>query len=385
VTENLGGPFWQCLASSSLLTPPRRVDVALVGGGITGVALARRLVRDGVSVCLLERDHLGAGATGRNAGFLLTGVAANYLAATATYGRARAAEIWQFTIDNHRLVAETLAGHDVGYARHGSWVLPASTEERNQLLASATLLREDGLPAEWHDEAPDSGGGPGGGLLTPADGELDPGRALAAMAAPLPPGVVFGGVEVVGIDASASEARVYTRGAEVAAARVVLATNGYTRRLLPGLPVRAVRAQMLATSPTPRSITERPVYSDFGYRYWRQLGDGRVLLGGFRNTAFEAEVGDDDAPTAAVQARLDHHLESVIPGAQVTHRWAGTMGFTPDELPLVGPVPGRPNVFVCGGYSGHGLGFAVNAAAVLVDSWSGGSIPSWLDPGRFEA
>jgi glycine/D-amino acid oxidase-like deaminating enzyme len=385
VTENLGGPIWQRPAAPSPGAPPRRVDVAVVGGGITGVALARRLVRDGASVCLLERDHLGAGATGRNAGFLLTGVAANYAVATATYGRARAAEIWQFTIDNHRLLAEALVGAEVGYARHGSWVLPSSTDEREQLLASAALLREDGLPGQWHDDAPESGGGPGGGLLTPTDGEVDPGQALAALVAPVPPGVVFEGVEVVGIDASAGEARVYIEGAEVAAARVVLAINGYTQRLLPGLPVRAVRAQMLATSPAPRTITERPVYSDFGYRYWRQLGDGRVLLGGFRNTAFEAEVGDDDTPTTALQARLDHHLESLSPGAQVTHRWAGTMGFTPDELPLVGPVPGRSNVFVCGGYSGHGLGFALHAAEVLVDSWSGRSIPTWLDPARFGA
>lgn len=381
--ENQGRPLWHRPGTSSPGALPRRVDVAVVGAGITGVALARRLVRDGASVCLLERDHLGSGATGRNAGFLLTGVAANYAAATTRYTRARAAEIWQFTIDNHRLLVEALAGADVGYARRGSWVLPASTGERDQLLAAATLLREDGLPGEWHDRAPDSGGGPGGGLLTPGDGEIDPVRALDAIASAIPPGVVFEGVQVVGVESSGGEARVHAGGTEVVAAKVVLATNGYTPRLLPGLPVRAVRAQMLATSPAARTITARPVYSDYGYRYWRQLGDGRVLLGGFRNTAMEAEVGDDDAPTAALQARLDRHLQSVSPGSRVTHRWAGTMGFTPDELPLVGPVPGQSNVFFCGGYSGHGLGFALHAAEVLVDSWSGGSIPAWLDSARF--
>ena len=358
--------------------------MVVVGGGITGVALARRQVHDGVSVMVAERSFPGSGATGRNAGFLLTGVAANYASATRQYGRSRAAEIWQFTLENHRLMAAAVGSGDAGYRRRGSWVLPASSEERQQLLESATLLAEDGLPGQWRDAAPASGGGPPGGLLNPADGELQPARALAAVAAMLPPGVVFDSLEVVGLEPGTSGVRVRFERGEVEAGRVVLATNGYASRLVPALPVRAVRAQMLAIAPLSTAITDRPVYSDFGYRYWRQLDDGRLLLGGFRNTAFDDEVGDDDAPTEELQARLDGHLRALAVSAPVTHRWAGTMGFTPDELPLVGQVPDLPGVYFCGGYSGHGLGFALHATQCLVDSWSGGTIPPWLDPARFE-
>ena len=375
-------PFWFPPPAAAPATVPRRADVVVVGGGITGVAMARRLSREDVSVCLLERDHLGSGATGRNAGFLLTGVAANYFAATASYGRARAVDIWRFTIENHRLLAHALDGLSCGYARRGSWVLPASDQEREQLLESATLLAEDGLPGEWHERAPGAGRGPGGGLLVPTDGEVDPSRALAALAAGLAPGVVCEGITVEALESSGSGVRVHTTAGEVAAATVVLATNGYTHTLLPRLPIRPVRAQMLATAPGAAALTERPVYSDHGYRYWRQLEDGRVLLGGFRNTAFEVEVGDDDLPTDALQARLDEHLARLATATAVTHRWAGTMGFTPDELPLVGPVPGMAGTLVCGGYSGHGMGFAINAVEVLAASLSGAAIPSWLDPAR---
>ncbi|HEV1997063.1 MAG TPA: FAD-dependent oxidoreductase, partial [Candidatus Dormibacteraeota bacterium] len=94
-------PFWTARFDHRRHRLPRRVDVIVVGGGITGVGLARRLVKDGASVLLAERAHPGTGATGRNAGFLLSGVAANYATAARQYGRSRAAEIWQFTLENH--------------------------------------------------------------------------------------------------------------------------------------------------------------------------------------------------------------------------------------------------------------------------------------------
>jgi glycine/D-amino acid oxidase-like deaminating enzyme len=52
----------------------------------------------------------------------------------------------------------------------------------------------------------------------------------------------------------------------------------------------------------------------------------------------------------------------------ITNRWAGTMGFTADGLPIVGPVEGMPHVYACAGYNGHGMGFAFLSAKRLVDS-----------------
>jgi glycine/D-amino acid oxidase-like deaminating enzyme len=141
---------------------------------------------------------------------------------------------------------------------------------------------------------------------------------------------------------------------------------------------------MLATAATNQLAEPRPVYANHGYRYWRQRLDGRVLMGGYRDTAVADEVGFDDAPTHAVQAHLDRHLQELSPGARVTHRWAGTMGFSPDELPLVGQVPGAPGLSVCAGYTGHGMGFAAACAERLVQAVFGNeSELSWLAPERF--
>jgi len=144
-----------------------------------------------------------------------------------------------------------------------------------------------------------------------------------------------------------------------------------------------VRGQMLATEPDADPVAGRPVYTDSGYVYWRQLADRRVLVGGFRNRALAEEVGFDDTPTEKIQALLDKQLADIRVTAAVTNRWAGIMGFTPDRLPLVGALPGQPGVHVCAGYSGHGMGFAFNSARVLAGSILGSEpLPGWLDPAR---
>jgi hypothetical protein len=149
---------------------------------------------------------------------------------------------------------------------------------------------------------------------------------------------------------------------------VILATNAYTRHLVPEIAIAPTRAQMLASAPLSRSVCDVPTYSHYGYRYWRQLASGEVLIGGWRDTAVDAEVGYDEQPTPRIQDHLDAQLESLSPAAQVTHRWAGIMGFTESGLPLLGPVPGMPNLYICAGFNGHGMGFAFISARRLVDS-----------------
>jgi len=363
---------------------PRRAGVVVVGGGITGVALLHWLSRRGVDALLLERDHLAAGASGRNAGFLLMGVAANYATAVHTYGREVAREVWHFTAENHALLAEILDGR-AGYARPGSMTLAANRDEAALLRESEALLREDGLPGRWidGDEAP-----PLGGLLNQDDGELDPAQAVGAIAEGCgDTTAVRTGVAVEELESGDGGVRVHTAGGgEIEAGTVLLATNAYTPELAATVRIAAVRAQMLATAPSPHRVADRPTYSNFGYRYWRQRDDGRVLLGGWRNIAVEEEVGTEATPTARVQEHLDGHLREMGVSAPVTHRWAGIMGFTADELPLAGAVEGMPHVYVCGGYTGHGMGFAVNAARVLVDHvLDGAALPSWLRADRPQA
>jgi len=325
-------------------TLPDSAEILIVGGGITGVSLLYWLSRRRRQAVLVERSHLAAGASGRNAGFLLAGLAANYADAVRIYGRSEARETWHFTAENHVRLAEVLSGCRVDYARLGSDVLAASPEEASSLAESEQLLREDGFQARWD----------GSRLFNPGDGELDPVAAVRALAALCPPGSIREGVEVTALEECRAEV-------------VVLATNGYTAQLLPEVPIRPVRGQMLATGPVRRRLVPRPTYSHLGYRYWRQRPDGCLLVGGWRDTALEAEVGYEERPTEPIQKHLDAQLRRLGSRARVTRRWAGIMGFTEDGLPLRGPVAGRPGVFVCGGYNGHGMGFAFLSAKELAE------------------
>jgi len=110
-----------------------------------------------------------------------------------------------------------------------------------------------------------------------------------------------------------------------------------------------------------------PVSSNYGYRYWRQLRTGEVLIGGWRDTSLESEKTYDDGPTTEIQDHLDRAARELGANGEVTHRWAGTMGFTESGLPLAGPLEGMPNVYVCAGFTGHGMGFAFMTARQVAE------------------
>ena len=79
----------------------------------------------------------------------------------------------------------------------------------------------------------------------------------------------------------------------------------------------------------------RPVYYRQGYEYWQQLPDGSIALGGFRDHALEEEWTSDDLPTERIQGLLEKFLRDHLKvRAPVTHRWAASVGYTPDGLPI---------------------------------------------------
>jgi gamma-glutamylputrescine oxidase len=353
----MAGIFWAPPAETYPGGLPDRTDILVIGGGIAGTSLMHHLARRRFSAVLVESRHLAFGASGRNAGFLLAGVADCYAEAVRIFGRSKAREVWQITDENHDRMIEAVGGTNVGYRRLGSATFASGEEERARLAESAQLLQDDGFVARWD----------GSRLFNPRDGEVDPAAVVGALAERLRAGAVREGVEVTEIVPAGSEVSVRAGESECRAGVVVLATNGYTSRLLPQVKIQPTRAQMLASAPLSRSVCDVPTYSHFGYRYWRQLSSGEVLIGGWRDTSLETEMTLDDQPTDPIQEHLDRKLEEMSPGADVTNRWAGIMGFTETGLPLVGPVEGMKNVYTCAGFNGHGMGFAFMSAKQLVE------------------
>ena len=350
-------PFWAPPPEKYPGRPPAKADVLIIGGGIAGTSLLWHLTNRRVDAVLVEREHIAWGASGRNAGFLLAGVASSYAEAVRTYGREKARELWEITNENHDRMIEAARGQEVGHRRLGTAILPSGEDERALLIESEQLLQEDSFQARWD----------GRRLINPRDGEINPAAMVGALARQAKPGAIREGVYVTSMTPRALDVVLTAGEDECEAGVVILATNAYTPQLVPSVKIQPTRAQMLATAPESTTTIDIPVYSHFGYRYWRQLATGEVLIGGWRDTTLETEKTLDAEPTAEIQKQLDRAVRELGAKAEVTHRWAGTMGFTESGLPMAGPLEGMPHVYICAGFTGHGMGFAFMTAKQVAE------------------
>jgi len=342
-------PFWLTeLRPTVAAREPDEVDIAVIGAGITGCACAAALAAEGKRVRVYDARGVGEGASGRNGGFALRGAAARYDVARETYGADEARELWWRTeqaVDRVEALARD------AFQRTGSLRLAADLEERAEIRAEYDALREDGFAAEWRDELPHLRPDFRGAIFHPTDGSLQPAgfvQHLADRAANA--GAAF-------VDHHRVESL-----DDIDAAQVVIATDGCGRGLLSELDeaLWPARGQVVATAPLQERLFECPHYARHGFDYWQQLGDGRIVLGGFRDFSILTEMTDDETTTQPIQDALDAFLVELLGELPtITHRWAGIFGLTQDLLPLVGPVPGHDGVWVAAGYSGHGNVFGL--------------------------
>jgi gamma-glutamylputrescine oxidase len=338
-------------------------DVVVVGAGVTGCACALRLAKGGASVLVLEADQVASGASGRNGGFASAGTGLGLHEAAAVVGMPTAVALHRAT---EAALDEMLAlAADRGAAgavrRTGSLWL-ATPGEDDHMASAVTALAAAGVDCREAPElipAPLRGRYPRAAVF-PGDCELQPARWVRALAG----AAAEAGADVrersavLAIERRGDGWSVATRNGAATGRAVVVACDGLVPRLVPEVRgiVYPVRGQMLATEPVSNPVITMPTHSDHGFVYARPTLDGRLAIGGCRSADLEAEYTDDGRPTSRVQVALERFVAERIglTGVSITHRWAGTMGFSADLLPVVGEVPGRPGLHVAGGYSGVG-------------------------------
>jgi len=348
-----------------------RVDVEVVGAGITGISASLTLAQAGLRVRVRDARRVGEGASGRNGGFALRGGAMPYDHAREWLGAERAAGYWRLTEEYlDRLAA--LAGDAL--RRTGSLRLAADAEEVEEIRVELAALHEDGFDGEWQTDV--LGGRFPAAILHPQDAAIQPARVVHRLAGRA------AGAGVAFVEGSRVESL-----AELQAEQVLVATDGYPSGLLGSLEglIVPTRGQMIATEPIAERLFDRPHYGRHGFDYWQQTPDGRILAGGFRDFSLDSEFTADEKTTPTIQRALESFVAELVgrPLA-VTHRWAGIFGLVLDFLPVVGRVPDGDRAWVAGGYSGHGNVLGFMCGDLVARAMLGASHPllTSFDPAR---
>jgi len=354
-----------------------------------GLATAYWLARAGARPLLLEQEGCGAGATGRNGGFIALGTTESYRATITRFGRDAARDLLGLTLENRRLAGEVIGEEAIGCDLRpaGHLQLTLAPEQPEDHAQEAAWQREDGCETALLDRGAVEAEIPmplspriSGAIAVPGSALVHSGRLMRGLAeAARRRGARLLQAHAERIERAGDGVRVVTGSGSVTAPRGLVAVNAWIGALLPGLAERItpVRGQMLAYAPL-ASIFRSGMTAGLTEteEYWQQASDGTILVGGCR--AVRADRDEDVLsrwPTDDVQQALERVLPALFPALaplQVTHRWAGPMAFTRDRLPLIGPLAAVPACWVAGGFSGHGMALAFQLSRLVATALLGG-------------
>jgi gamma-glutamylputrescine oxidase len=350
-------------------------DFIVVGGGIIGLqtALELRDQRPQDRIVVLERGLLPSGASSRNAGFACFGSLTEILSDLDALGEDAVLTMVERRWRGLGRLRQRLGDEAIGYEEFGGFDLLFDAhlealqrlDEVNHklqpLFGSAVFSIDETALAS-------SRFGPQAKALVknPFEGQVHSGklmRALAKLAAAR--GIeIHTGAQVDALEESGGEVQVRVRAAgdrtlAFRAPRVAVCTNGITGELLCDTGIVPARGQILVTEPITGLPWRGTYHLEQGFYYFRNV-DERVLLGGGRNLALDAEATTDMALTDTIQSALERLLnDTILPGraVRIEHRWSGVMGFAADKQPIVRMLSDR----VALGFGCNGMGVALGA------------------------
>ena len=355
-------------APAPRLDGDKRVSVAVVGGGFTGLSAALHLAEAGADVAVLEAHEPGWGASGRNGGQVNPGLKHDPDQIEADFGADLGGRMVAMSADAPNLVFDLIRRHQIECEALQSGTLRAAFHRRGAeaVRASAGQYARRGMPVVLLErEAIARAAGTGRYLCAMLDrrgGRVNPlgyARGLA-QAAQQAGAAVHGQTPVTRMRREDGSWHLSTPGGTVRAEQVVLATNGYTDGLWPGLrrSIVPLFSAIAATEPLPAAVaasilpSQSVLYeAEIVTVYYRLDPAGRLLMGG--RSALREIASPAELPYLTRYARS---LWPALAGVRWTHGWSGQLAITPDHYPhLHEPAPG---VLACLGYNGRGVAMA---------------------------
>jgi len=366
-------------------------DVAIVGGGLAGLSSAIDLRRRGFDVVLLEAREVGFGASGRNGGQAIHGLACDQETIERQLGLDAARQVWAMSIEALDLLRQRLQEHGIDCDWRSGYLGLATSARKGRALQAWAQRTEAvyGYPMQ-RIEAAEIGrwiASPRyhSGIYDPRSGHLHPlkytlGLARAAAAA----GVRLHEHSPVLALAQGERPALRTATGTVHARQVLLAGNVYLQGVAPGLQARIMPVgtyiacsetlePALAASlvPTHAAVCD----TDFVLDYFRATPDHRLLYGGrvSYSTLTPADLGE------SMRRRMVHTFPQLA-GTRVAYAWGGFVDITMNRAPDFGRLPAvgaAPNVYYLQGFSGHGLALTGLAGRLVAEAMAG-------DAGRFD-
>lgn len=368
-------------------------DVVIIGGGIMGASTAYHLAKRGnTSVVLLESGEMfGLGSTGLNAG----GV--RYQFATPVnieLSKTSIAMMERFATDMDQ---------EVGLRRCGYLFMLDNAADLEQMTRNVALQNAHGVPSKVVSTAEIAALVPEvnldgiiGGTWCPRDGLVDPNSLLQGYVsnARRLGATLITNAPVTRIDTEQGRVlSVHSSAGMIRAKHVVIAAGPWSMQVgaLAGIhiPIQPIRRQIAVTAPIPNLRKEFPFVIDFSRAlYFHREGNG--LLTGMSNR--DEQPGFD---TSVDETWRLHHLEHamerlpLLADAEIAAEWAGLYEVTPDDQPIIGRIPMIEGLYICAGFSGHGLMHGPAAGMLMAEEILDGRAHTididTLRWGRFEA
>lgn len=347
------------------------VDVAIIGSGLVGLAAAihMKTLDPKLNVAVLERGPLPIGASTRNAGFACFGSLTELLDDLARMSEDEVLAVVEKRWRGLQLLRRLVSDENLGFIQLGGYEMFTEEEEEtfsrcaelipyfNNKIGAITghpeayKVVDERLPRFGFRSVRHL-------ILNQPEGQVHTGRMMAALLHMAEEkGIrIFNGIRVERLEDSAQGVELETEyGWTIRVPKVLIAVNGFARRLLANSDTTPARNQVLITKPVPGLKVQGCFHYDRGYFYFRNI-DGRILLGGGRHLAVEEEKTDEFGTTELIRSALVQLLNTVIcpeEKPEVDSWWSGIMGLGPVKKPIIEKV--SPRIVVSVRLSGMGV------------------------------
>ena len=357
----------------------RSADVCVVGAGFTGISTALYLAERGYDVHVVEANRVGWGASGRNGGQMIGGIAGEHRIARH-HGRDVEELFGELRWEGHDIIRDRISKYGIACdLKHGYIDVAIKPRHLRDIESEYETLAGSGFPYEVRvlsrDETREVTGTDSyiGALLNMGNGHLHPlnlciGEANAAAAL----GATLYEQSPVTEIRRGKRAVVVTEHGTVTADAVVIAGNAY-HHIEPELRgvMFPVNSFIVATEPLPDDVVATINPRDlaicdpnFVLEYYRLSADKRLLFGARLNY-----LGDDpEVITARHRRKIAKHYPQLA-NVRIEYAWGGTIGVPVTRVPLLGRV--APNIYYSQWYSGHGVNVTHLAGQIMADAVAG--------------